>query len=101
MALTKDDLQAVRSIIREETNQFVTKDDLRASTRELRSNLINKADLKEALAGTESRLSEKIEFETGKIARMVAEETLRLRKRDEEIARHVGYTFEPEPEEKP
>lgn len=79
----------------------MTKYDLRESTRELRANLVNKADLREALAKTEDRLGKKIELETEKIARMVAKESARLRKRDEELSRHTGYTFEPEPDETP
>jgi hypothetical protein len=37
--------------------------------------------------------------ETEKLARMTVKESARLRKRDEELARHLGYTFEPEPDE--
>lgn len=68
MALTKHDFEAVRSIVREETKQFTTKDDLRETARDLRANLVNKADLKEALSETEDRLGKKIELETEKLA---------------------------------
>lgn len=101
MALTQHDFDDVRSIVRDETKKFVTKNDLRESTRELRTNLVNKADLKEALAETEDRLGKKIELETEKVARMVAKESARLRKRDDELARHSSHTFEPEAEQSP
>jgi hypothetical protein len=98
MALTKDDLQAVRSIVREETKDFVTKDDVaKFATKDDLVKLVTKDDL----AGTERRLTKKIEAEAENLAQITIREFGRVHRRTEALARHVGYTFEPERDEGP
>lgn len=69
MALTKGDLQAVRSVVREE------------------------------LTVTEGRLSRKIETEVEKLAQITGRQFERLRRRTDALAHHVGYAFGPEVDE--
>lgn len=64
MALTKDDLHAVRSIVREETKDFARKSDLFETAQKLEGKLASKDDL----ADTEGRLTKKIEAEAEHLA---------------------------------
>lgn len=87
MALTKDDLQSARSVVRDETARLATKDDL---------------------AATETRLSQKIETEIEGLAAITKREFDRVHQalnvyvrrvekveeRVEKLAHHVGYTLE-------
>jgi hypothetical protein len=118
MALTKNDLAAVRSIVRDETLQFVTKsevaglvtkEDLAETEKRLRSDFASKEDLvsvkaevasvRTELGAVEGRLTKRIEAEAEKLAQITIKEFRRVHRRTEALARHVGYTFEPEADE--
>ncbi len=86
MALTKDDLNAIRSVIREETSHLATKGDI--------------AGVRGELSATEGRLVRKIEEEAERLAQIAVREFRRVHRRTEALARHVGYTFEPELDER-
>lgn len=78
MAPMSGDLNAVQSVIREETRGLATKDDLTA---------------------TEHPLTSKAEVEAERFAQITVHEFRRLHRRAEALARHVGYAFEAEIDE--
>lgn len=55
--------------------------------------------MKDELVAVEGRLSRKIEAEAENLARITIRGFDRVHGRAEALARHVGYTFEPEPDE--
>lgn len=102
MALTKDDLRAVGSVVREEMKQLVSKEDLASTEKRLRTDLASKenlASVKDELGAVEGRLTKKIEEEAEHIAQITIREFGRVHRRTEALARHVGYAFEPEANE--
>ncbi len=57
------------------------------------------ASVKEGLVAVEGQPSRKIEAGVENLARIITREFGRVHGRTEALARHVGYTFEPKPDE--
>lgn len=79
MALTKDDLKAVRSIVRDETDHLATKDNVASVKDDI-------ADL----AGMTKREFDRVHEALDVYVRRVE----KVEERIEKLAQHVGFTFD-------